>query len=71
MPFVRPPNGKGSTHLPYWLSSVVALAILSLGFLYYGLRFVALPWLFGYKLEPVQQKLSDGSKVRRYNRVRL
>jgi len=66
MPFVRPPGGKGSTNLPYWLSPIVALAILSLGVVYYTIRFIALPWAFGYKLEAVAVELSDGSAVTRY-----
>ncbi|WDK14759.1 methionine permease [Colletotrichum graminicola] len=70
MPFVRPPNGKGSTSLPYWLTSVVALAILSLGIVYYTLRFVVVPRLFGYSHQEIQQKLSDGSKVTRFQRVK-
>ncbi|KAJ5082535.1 hypothetical protein N7532_011578 [Penicillium argentinense] len=66
MPFVPPANGKGSTSLPYYLSPVVALAILALGVVYYTLRFVALPWVFGYELESVAVGLSDGSQVSRY-----
>ena len=59
MPFVRPPGGKGSTNLPYWLSPIVALAILSLGVVYYTIRFIALLWMFGYRLEAVAVELSD------------
>ncbi|TQN65724.1 High-affinity methionine permease [Colletotrichum shisoi] len=70
MPFVRPPNGKGSTSLPYWLSSVVALGILSLGFLDYALRFVIVPRIFGYRHREIQQELSDGSTVTRFQRVK-
>lgn len=66
MPFIPPPNGKGSTNLPYWLSPVVALAILSLGIVYYLLRFILFPWVFGYTLQPVAVELSDGSQVTRY-----
>jgi hypothetical protein len=66
MPFVPPPNGKGNTSLPYWLSPVVALAILALGIIYYVIRFVLLPWIFGYKLDLVTVDLSDGSQVSRY-----
>ena len=69
MPFVRPPNGKGSTSLPYWLSSVVALSILSLGVIYYAVRFVIAPLLFKYKHEEIKVALSDGSRVTRFRRV--
>lgn len=71
MPFVRPPGGKGSTSLPYWLSPVVALSILSLGVAYYTLRFVLLPWMFRYELYPVAVKLSDGSAVTRYRATKI
>ncbi|KAL3425200.1 amino acid transporter [Phlyctema vagabunda] len=71
MPFVRPPNGKGNTSLPYWLSSVVPLGILSLGIIYYLVRFVALPKAFGYTLVTRQEELSDGSTVSRYRRVKV
>jgi hypothetical protein len=71
MPFVRPPSGKGSTNLPYWLSPIVALAILSLGVVYYTIRFVALPWAFGYTLEAVAVELSDGSAVTRYKAKKI
>lgn len=70
MPFVRPPNGKSSTSLPYWLSPVVALGILSLGIVYYVLRFVLLPWIFGYDLQLVAVELSDGSQVTRYKKMK-
>ncbi|KZF19186.1 methionine permease [Xylona heveae TC161] len=70
MPFVRPPNGKGSTSLPYWLSPVVALAILSLGIIYYLIRFILLPWIFGYKLRLTAVQLRDGSQVSRYKIVK-
>lgn len=70
MPFVPPPNGKGSTSLPYYLSPVVALAILSLGIIYYVGRFVLLPWIFNYGLELKAIELSDGSQVSRYKMIR-
>lgn len=71
MPFVSPPGGKGNTSLPYWLSSVVALSILALGIIYYVLRFVLAPWVFGYKHVTLQKELSDGSAVSRYRRVKI
>lgn len=66
MPFVPPSSGERSTSLPYWLSPVVALAILALGFAYYVGRFMLLPWLFRYDLELTTAGLSDGSQVSRY-----
>jgi hypothetical protein len=70
MPFVPPPNGKGNTSLPYWLSPVVAVAILALGIIYYVGRFVLLPWIFGYQLDFATVDLSDGSQVSRYQIIR-
>ncbi|BCS30607.1 uncharacterized protein APUU_80909S [Aspergillus puulaauensis] len=68
MPFI-PPNGSKETYgLPYYLSPLVALAILALGFLYYALRFLVLPWVFQYELHQVTVGLADGSRVRRYRR---
>lgn len=66
MPFIPPSNGKGNTSLPYYLSPVVALAILAVGVVYYLTRFVLLPWVFKYELESVRINLSDGSQVSRY-----
>lgn len=67
MPFIYPPGGKGSSpSLPYWLSPVVALAILSLGVIYYGIRWIILPWIFGYETYPIAVELSDGSAVTIY-----
>ena len=51
MPFIPPTHGDSDSGLPYYLSPVVALAILSLGVIYYVTRFVLFPWLFKYKLE--------------------
>ncbi|OQE23814.1 hypothetical protein PENSTE_c008G02319 [Penicillium steckii] len=66
MPFIPPSNGKSTTSLPYYLSPVVALAILAVGAVYFVIRFVLLPWVFGYNLELVTVELSDGSRVSRY-----
>lgn len=49
---------------------MVALAILSLGVVYYTIRSIALPWVFGYRLEAVAVDLSDGSAVTRYKAKR-
>lgn len=65
MPFIPPTSDTGSS-LPYYLSPVVALAILALGIVYYTGRFVLLPWVFGYRLDLLAVGLSDGSQVSRY-----
>ncbi|KAJ5204483.1 uncharacterized protein N7498_005362 [Penicillium cinerascens] len=66
MPFVPPKNGKESTGLPYYLSPVVAMAILALGVIYYVIRFLLFPKIFGYDLDLMTVDLSDGSQVSRY-----
>lgn len=68
MPFVPPSANEAEGQIPYWLSPVVSLSILALGFVYYGLRFVLLPWVLRYQLYPVAVKLSDGSQVTRYRK---
>ncbi|RJE25471.1 Amino acid permease [Aspergillus sclerotialis] len=70
MPFVPPPANQSEGQLPYWLSPVVSLAVLALGFVYYGLRFSLLPRIFGYQLYPVGAELADGSRVTRYRKTR-
>lgn len=65
MSFVPPTDGDDSS-LPYWLSPVVSLAILTLGVIYYYSRWVILPRIFGYQLDLVAVSLSDGSQVSRY-----
>lgn len=69
MPFVRPPGGEGNTSLPYWLSFAVPLGILSVRIVYFLLRFVLAPQVFGYHQETLQKELSDGSTVTRVGRV--
>ncbi|KAH7180132.1 methionine permease [Fusarium oxysporum] len=71
LPLIPPSAGKASTSLPYWLSPVVSLVILSLGAIYYAIRFAVLPRLFNYKLEILEQDLSDGSKVIRFRTNKL
>ncbi|KAJ5578205.1 uncharacterized protein N7459_007169 [Penicillium hispanicum] len=68
MPFI-PPNGDSDSSLPYYLSPVVALAILTLGVIYYVARFVLFPWVFNYELDLVAVDLSDGSQVSRDSKL--
>lgn len=68
MPFIPPHGDSETSSLPYWLSPVVALGILGLGFIYYAVPFILLPLLFGYRLQPSAVQLTDGSYVTRYKR---
>ncbi|KAF2101337.1 amino acid transporter [Rhizodiscina lignyota] len=62
-PFLRPPGGKGDTSLPYWLAPVVGIVILAGGVTYWATWWKVLPRLGGYELEPVKERLSDGTVV--------
>ena len=62
-PFVRPPGGKGDTSLPYWLSSVVGIAILLGGVVYWAIWQKILPAIGGYTLVPEHSVLADGTRV--------
>ncbi|KAJ5901483.1 hypothetical protein N7495_002011 [Penicillium taxi] len=62
-PFVRPPGGTGDTSLPYWLSSVVGIAILLSGVVYWAIWQKVLPAIGKYHLVPEHDHLSDGTAV--------
>ncbi|TIC30588.1 amino acid transporter [Wallemia mellicola] len=66
-PFLPPEHN--SSKIPYYLSSVVALAIAFLGIPYYLVRFILLPKMFKYELVPEVRHLPDGSRVTRYQKV--
>ena len=67
-PFIRPPEGKGDTSLPYWLYPIVGIAVLLAGVVYWGIWQLLLPWLGGYRLVPEHQVLKDGTTVAVYKR---
>lgn len=69
-PFIRPPGGKGDTSLPYWLSSVIGIAILLLGVLYWFVWQKVLPTVGKYRLSPEHEELSDGTTVVTYKKVK-
>ncbi|KAJ5610870.1 hypothetical protein N7510_007589 [Penicillium lagena] len=69
-PFIRPPGGKGDTSLPYWLSSVIGIAILLLGVLYWFVWQKVLPTLGRYRLAPEHEELSDGTTVVTYKKIK-
>jgi amino acid transporter len=62
-PFLRPPGGKGDTSLPYWLSSVVGVAVLAASVLYWFVWRKVLPWIGKYRLVAEHERLSDGTAV--------
>ncbi|EAA61290.1 hypothetical protein AN7243.2 [Aspergillus nidulans FGSC A4] len=67
-PFIRLPEGKGDTSLPYWLYPIVGIAVLLAGVVYWGIWQLLLPWLGGYRLVPEHQVLKDGTTVAVYKR---
>ncbi|KAL7782314.1 amino acid/polyamine transporter I [Trichoderma ceciliae] len=67
-PFLRPPEGKGDTNLPYWLYPVVGISILAASVIYWVIWWVAAPKLGGYTLEPHNEPLKDGTNVIVYRR---
>lgn len=69
-PFLRPPGGVGDTSLPYYLSSVIGIVILVAAALYWlGWRQV-LPAIGRYSLRPEHEKLSDGTAVVVWQKVK-
>ncbi|KAF2084295.1 amino acid transporter [Saccharata proteae CBS 121410] len=62
-PFLRPPGGKGDTSLPYWLYPVVGIVVLFAGLVYWGVWWKLAPWVGGYRLVPVHERLGDGTAV--------
>lgn len=69
-PFLRPPGGKGDTSLPYWLYPVVGIAILMGGVVWWFFWRKFLPWVGRYDLEPDHDKLTDGTVVVVYRKVK-
>ncbi|KUJ16776.1 uncharacterized protein LY89DRAFT_733782 [Mollisia scopiformis] len=70
-PFLRPPGGVGSTPpLPYWLYSVVGIAILVAAVIYWLVWVKVLPAIGRYRLVPEHEKLADGTAVIVYQKVK-
>lgn len=69
-PFLRPPGGKGDTSLPYWLYPVVGIVILLGGVVYWAAWWKISPWYKQYTLVPKHERLSDGTRVVVYKKVR-
>jgi len=60
-PFLRPPGGIGDTSLPYWLASVVGIAVLWAGVGYWAVWRKVLPWLGGFSWVETKKTLTDGT----------
>ena len=69
-PFLRPPGGKGDTSLPYWLASIVGIAVLVGGVVYwFGWR-VLLPRIGRFEYQEEKAVLADGTIVTQFVRVK-
>ena len=63
-PFLRPANGVGDTPpLPYYLFSLVGIAIMMFGVLYWAVWNLVLPYVFKFRLVPTKEVLEDGTVV--------
>ncbi|KAI5290181.1 hypothetical protein KEM54_002265 [Ascosphaera aggregata] len=69
-PWIPPPNGVGDTTLPYWLYPLVGISMLSAGLSYWVFWRVLLPFFGSYTLKAKHARLSDGTVVVEYERVR-
>ncbi|KAG6861631.1 hypothetical protein C0995_014070 [Termitomyces sp. Mi166 len=59
-PFVRPPPGGDPYEvLPYWTHAVGGWAVFGLGFLYWFVWAMVLPWWGGYELMRVEKRRDD------------
>ena len=67
---MRPPGGKGDTSLPYWLSSVVGIAVLVTGAVWWAVWRKVLPAVGGYELVPERERFDDGTMVVVYKKVK-
>jgi amino acid transporter len=68
-PFLRPPNGRGDTSLPYWLYPLVGIGALFSGAVYWLVWRKILPRIGGYRLERQKVALADGTVVMTFNKV--
>ncbi|KAK4629931.1 High-affinity methionine permease [Fulvia fulva] len=69
-PFLRPPNGKGDTSLPYWLFAVVGIMILLAGVVYWAFRYKIMPAIGTYRLGLARSVFSDNNTAVRYQSLR-
>ena len=69
-PFLRPPEGKGDTSLPYWLYPIVGIIVLVGGVVYwFGWR-ALLPLIGRFDYQERKAVLADGTIVTRFARVK-
>ncbi|KAG6915949.1 hypothetical protein DXG01_009171 [Tephrocybe rancida] len=69
-PFVRPPSGGHPYEvLPYWTHAAGGWAVFGLGFAYWFVWMVVLPWWGQYGLVRVEKRGSDGLVVYEFRRI--
>ncbi|KAI9820101.1 MAG: hypothetical protein M1832_003808 [Thelocarpon impressellum] len=69
-PFLRPPDGKGDTSLPYWLYPIVGISVLIGGAVYWAIWWLALPRLGGFDWVESKSELKDGTVVTEFVKVK-
>ena len=63
-PYVPPADGVGDTPpLAYYLYSLVGIAVLMSGVLYWAVWKLVLPYVFKFRLVPRKEVLEDGTVV--------
>ncbi|KAE8447040.1 hypothetical protein EG329_011175 [Mollisiaceae sp. DMI_Dod_QoI] len=69
-PFLRPPNGKGDTSLPYWLYPIVGLVVLGLGGSYWFIWRVLWPKFGKFTWAESKAVLADGTVVTQWQKMK-
>ncbi|OIW23525.1 high affinity methionine permease [Coniochaeta ligniaria NRRL 30616] len=70
-PFLRPPNGKGDTSLPYWLYPIIGIVVLVSGVVYWFVWRKVLPKVGKYELVERKERLDDGTVFATFDKVKL
>ncbi|KAF9446966.1 high affinity methionine permease [Macrolepiota fuliginosa MF-IS2] len=70
VPFTKPPaGGDPYESLPYWTHAVAGWVVFGLGFLYWVVWAIVLPWVGGYRLERIHETGPDRLKRHVFKRV--
>ena len=69
-PFLYPPGGKGDTNLPYWLSSVIGIVVLTAGVTWWAGWRIVIPWLGRFRWVEGKGMLADGTVVVQFQKAK-
>jgi amino acid transporter len=67
-PFLRPPEGKGDTSMPYWLYPLIGIGVITGGVMYYVVLVRIFPRIGNYSLKHEKVVLADGTHVMKFVR---